>query len=318
MKYTKLIEVFFLLMITLTLLSACQLIPQKQETPEISDKQALKQILQNLSMLSDNTGKLHNSNQALQSTQDNLIETESERDNDANRQISYLRQKKVDAEIALHDAEQALKEAETVRDAQDMQYMAYLAQQLSHAANRIAERKLSRMEQETILDKQVEFLINLRELEDDTLQTEIEVKSEELEEARQQNRQLQDHLVEMQSRHTEKGLVLSFGDIFFNLDKAELSPETLHNLDKVAEFLRYNPERKALVECHTDSSGAESYNLKLSQQRADFVRNALIERAVSPQQIIAKGYGESLPIASNDTPIGRQQNRRVEITISNK
>jgi len=313
----KLIKPLFLLTIMLGLLSACQLIPQ-QETKTMTDRQALKQILQNLSMLPDNVGQLQNSHQTLQSTQDELVVAESDRDNDANRQISYLRQKKVDAEIALHDAEQALKEAETIRDSHDMQYMAYLAQQLAGAANRIAERKLSRMEQEAMLDKQVEFLINLRELEDETLETEIEVKSMELEMARQQNRELQDHLVEMQSRHTEKGLVLSFGDIFFNIDKAELSPDTLHNLDKVAEFLRYNPQRKALVECHTDNSGAESYNLKLSQQRANFVRHALIERGVSPDQIIAEGRGENLPIASNDTPIGRQQNRRVEITISNE
>jgi len=73
-----------------------------------------------------------------------------------------------------------------------------------------------------------------------------------------------------------------------------------------------------LIEGHTDSVGGEDYNLGLSEQRADSVRRALIDDDVSPERITIKGYGERFPVAGNDTPEGRQQNRRVEIVIMNE
>jgi OOP family OmpA-OmpF porin len=75
------------------------------------------------------------------------------------------------------------------------------------------------------------------------------------------------------------------------------------------------PDRKVLIEGHTDSSGSASYNSDLSQRRANAVEALLINQGVDPTRIVARGYGESYPVATNDTAAGRQQNRRVEIVI---
>ncbi|MCG2720752.1 MAG: OmpA family protein [Thermodesulfovibrionales bacterium] len=86
-------------------------------------------------------------------------------------------------------------------------------------------------------------------------------------------------------------------------------------LDKLAEFLEQYPNRKVLIEGFTDSTGSETYNLGLSQNRADSVRDALTMKGVPATRITTKGYGEQYPIASNATSAGKQQNRRVEVVI---
>ncbi len=83
----------------------------------------------------------------------------------------------------------------------------------------------------------------------------------------------------------------------------------------IAAFLNKYPTRKVSVEGHTDSVGSDDYNLALSQRRAESVRSAIMARGISSDRITAKGFGELYPVASNDTPAGRQQNRRVEILI---
>jgi outer membrane protein OmpA-like peptidoglycan-associated protein len=87
------------------------------------------------------------------------------------------------------------------------------------------------------------------------------------------------------------------------------------SLDQIAETLNKYPESRVVVKGYTDSRGTEDYNLQLSQRRADAVKNYLIAKQVNPARITAVGFGESLPVASNDTEEGRQKNRRVEIEI---
>jgi outer membrane protein OmpA-like peptidoglycan-associated protein len=85
--------------------------------------------------------------------------------------------------------------------------------------------------------------------------------------------------------------------------------------DKLAEFLKTYPKRNVLIEGHSDSFGNEDFNLKLSQQRADAVRDLLVAGGIALQRIRTKGYGAKFPIVDNDTPVGRQQNRRVEVLV---
>jgi outer membrane protein OmpA-like peptidoglycan-associated protein len=87
-------------------------------------------------------------------------------------------------------------------------------------------------------------------------------------------------------------------------------------MDRLATFLRENPERMVAIEGHTDSVGGDAYNLALSDKRAEAVRNALLSRGIAGMRVTAKGMGESAPVASNDTAAGRQRNRRVEIIIA--
>lgn len=133
-----------------------------------------------------------------------------------------------------------------------------------------------------------------------------------------QNQALMQQLKELQGRQTERGLVLTLGDVLFETAKADLLPSAADNLSKIAAFLRENPKRNVLVEGHTDDRGGDSYNMQLSESRANSVRSALLMQGIDANRILARGYGESRPIESNATETGRQKNRRVEITILNE
>ena len=128
---------------------------------------------------------------------------------------------------------------------------------------------------------------------------------------------LRRQLENLQARETNRGLVFTLGDVLFEYGQAALRIEALANLDQLVSFIEDYPQRTVSIEGHTDSRGSESFNLKLSQARADSVRGALIERGVTAGRIQAVGLGEEFPLASNETDFGRQQNRRVEIVILN-
>ncbi|KFE44961.1 OmpA family protein [Pseudomonas syringae] len=121
----------------------------------------------------------------------------------------------------------------------------------------------------------------------------------------------------LNAKQTERGTLVTFGDVLFDLNKAELKSSGLTNVSQLAKFLQDNPDRKVIVEGYTDSSGSASYNQSLSERRAGSVRNALVQMGVDPARIVAQGYGKEYPVADNTSASGRAQNRRVEVTISN-
>jgi outer membrane protein OmpA-like peptidoglycan-associated protein len=104
--------------------------------------------------------------------------------------------------------------------------------------------------------------------------------------------------------------------VFFDFNKATIKPVSFPLLDDVAQAMKDNPKIKVEVQGHTDSVGNDNYNLKLSQSRAESVRNYLIKKGISSDRMVAKGYGENVPIADNRTKEGRDQNRRVEFVIT--
>lgn len=106
-------------------------------------------------------------------------------------------------------------------------------------------------------------------------------------------------------------------DVFFDFDSSQLRSTAHPKLKAVAEFMQQNPDATVLLESHTDSKGAASYNLKLSEKRGNSVKNALTNKyAIDSHRIATKAYGESQPIDANDTAQGRQNNRRVVATIT--
>lgn len=112
------------------------------------------------------------------------------------------------------------------------------------------------------------------------------------------------------------------GDVLFDFDKAVVRPDAEKLLDKVATVLSEFPDGKVTVGGYTDSKGSEKVNLDMSQRRAEAVKNWLVKKKSVPEQmIITKGFGEASPVAPNtnpdgsDNPEGRQQNRRVQITV---
>lgn len=104
--------------------------------------------------------------------------------------------------------------------------------------------------------------------------------------------------------------------INFKFDSAVIKEGSLERVDKFSDFLKCTPDYKAQIIGHTDSKGSEAYNIKLSQRRADAVRNRIIENGVSPEKVTTSARGESEPIATNKTREGRAQNRRIEAQLT--
>jgi outer membrane protein OmpA-like peptidoglycan-associated protein len=130
-------------------------------------------------------------------------------------------------------------------------------------------------------------------------------------------KRLQAEVTDIKWRLTERGWVLTLrNDLLFDSGKATLKTGAQRAIDKLAEFLNRTPDRDIAIEGFTDSTGSDETNRRLSERRADAVRQALIDRSVEAHRIDARGYGPSFPVASNDTPTGRQLNRRVEIVIN--
>lgn len=130
--------------------------------------------------------------------------------------------------------------------------------------------------------------------------------------------QLEALLVELHAVKTERGYVVTIGDVLFATDKSSLNPNGMSTLRKLADVMAQNPNRSVLVEGFTDSVGSESYNQELSQRRANAVASALGQLGVPRDRIGMRAYGEAFPVASNDSASNRQLNRRVEIVLSNE
>jgi len=125
-------------------------------------------------------------------------------------------------------------------------------------------------------------------------------------------------LVELHAQKTDRGMVVTIGDVLFATDRAELTPNGVANVRKLAEVMMQNPDRTVLVEGFTDSTGSAAHNQDLSVRRAQAVAQALTSLGVPRERVAMRGYGEAFPVASNDNAANRQLNRRVEIVLSNE
>jgi outer membrane protein OmpA-like peptidoglycan-associated protein len=125
-------------------------------------------------------------------------------------------------------------------------------------------------------------------------------------------------LVELHAQKTERGMVVTIGDVLFATDRAELNANGVSTVRKLAEVMMQNPDRSVLVEGFTDSTGSAAHNKDLSERRAQSVAQALTGLGVPRQRVDTRGYGEAYPVAGNDSASDRQRNRRVEIVLSNE
>jgi outer membrane protein OmpA-like peptidoglycan-associated protein len=123
-------------------------------------------------------------------------------------------------------------------------------------------------------------------------------------------------LAALKAKQTERGLVLTLGDVLFDTASSQLKPGAQTTIAQLASFMAENPDRRLLIEGHTDARGSEAYNQDLSERRADAVANALYRQGVAANRVTVVGLGEQYPLASNDTASGQQENRRVEVIIS--
>lgn len=133
--------------------------------------------------------------------------------------------------------------------------------------------------------------------------------------AQAQNRELQERLRELNARPSPEGIVLTLGDVLFDTDKTQLKPAGLRLVRQLATALNDYPMHNARIKGFTDSTGTEAHNLTLSGQRAEAVRAGLLGEGIASNRVTTRGYGESNPVAGNDSADGRQLNRRVEIVL---
>lgn len=127
---------------------------------------------------------------------------------------------------------------------------------------------------------------------------------------------LETQLKDLNAKQTDRGLVVTLGDVLFDTGKAQILASGSSNIAKLADFFKRNPERTALIEGFTDDVGVPSANVELSQRRANAVMTALISMGVAADRLTTLAHGEDNPTADNTTAAGRQMNRRVEIVIA--
>ncbi len=135
--------------------------------------------------------------------------------------------------------------------------------------------------------------------------------------ALQQSAELQAQIAALNARPTDRGLVVTLGDVLFSSGRAELNDGATSSLGKLAAFLIQYPERTVAIEGHTDSVGSAEINLGLSQRRADAVKAYLVTRGIAATRLTTSGKGEAVPVAGNGAAADRQRNRRVEVIIAN-
>jgi outer membrane protein OmpA-like peptidoglycan-associated protein len=135
--------------------------------------------------------------------------------------------------------------------------------------------------------------------------------------AQAQAQALQQELSDLQARQTDRGMLVTLGDVLFEFGRAEIKPAAQASIAKLAHYLNQHPDRRILIEGFTDSVGSDSANMVLSQRRSQAVADALRAQGVDPTRIATRGYGEAYPVASNSSTSDRAMNRRVEVYISN-
>jgi outer membrane protein OmpA-like peptidoglycan-associated protein len=231
-----------------------------------------------------------------------------------------------DAKVDLTTAEQALSRGDALlkegKSPQLVDHQAYLAERFALAAQKGADLATSQKAIADAKNRRNEVLLGAREDEAARATRLAQAKTEELAlsaqqtaDAQQHSRDLETALADLQGKQTDRGVVITLGDVLFATGRADLKSGSRHTLDKLVTFLQAYPKRNVQIEGFTDSVGGDDYNQVLSERRADSVRNALTGMGIAGDRIVTKGHGKSSPVADNDTATGRQQNRRVEVLI---
>ena len=186
----------------------------------------------------------------------------------------------------------------------------------AEVANAGKERDQIRLDQRTNEANRANVNAEQSKLAAQIAQGETAEAQRQSQEAQARAAQLESQLSDLSAKKTERGIIITLGDVLFGTDQARLNPEGMRTAQKLADILQQNPQRTVLVEGFTDSTGSAEHNQELSERRAAAVRSALQLQGVNRDRIAVRGYGEAFPVAANDTAQNRQLNRRVEIVLS--
>ena len=204
--------------------------------------------------------------------------------------------------------DQANRLAEKGGKVADIQYEATVAARNAQIAN---EKILSAMARDEIEKGTAERQAVLTEART----READRNAQSARSAEERANALEQELKDLKGKKTDRGVVVTLGDVLFDTGKATLKPGAYTTIDRLATVLKEDTNRKVLIEGHTDNVGTDEYNQGLSERRAASVQAALFERGVEASQISTVGKGETTPVAGNDNAAGRQQNRRVELVF---
>ena len=245
------------------------------------------------------------------------------------RDAARLRARTQEADRARDDADYARADANRARDdAKEARYDAnrssYDAEQARYDANRSSDdasrarddASLARSDADAARSAEAESAADA-EAARRAASAARSAEAESAADAARQAAELQRQIDVLEAETTDRGLVLTLGDVLFTTGSSSLQNGASNRLNKLVAFLNQYPDRRVLIEGHTDNVGNADYNQGLSQQRAESVESYLMQQGIGSQRLSASGMGLTQPIASNESAAGRQQNRRVEIIIEN-
>lgn len=236
------------------------------------------------------------------------------------------------APAAIKQAELAVRAAEEPQpDPEIAKYRVYVADRSVDIATAQAQTSLAEDQRKALMQRGDQARLDARTREADAANSQLvtaraviaeqkgqaDVARTEADAARISAADLQRQLDELHAKPTDRGMVLTLGDTLFTSGKSDLKVGSTVNLDRLVAFLSSYPDRDVLIEGYTDSIGSDEYNVDLSQRRADSVKSYLMHQGINSQRLSATGRGKSDPVADNASADGRQQNRRVNVTIAN-
>lgn len=209
---------------------------------------------------------------------------------------------KTETQIARHEAEVARMMLIAQQEEADR------AKARAQYAEQVAEDRLNQVQLSKKEAESAKRYAKAKEEQAELAKMEAELALEEAESLKKQ-------LDSLESRQTAAGEMMTLGDYVFDSGKATIKQEAIDNFSKVMDFIALHPNKLIKIEGHTDSSGSKSLNIKLSQLRANSVKNLMVKNGIDENRIQALGMGEAHPVASNVTAAGKAKNRRVEIIV---
>jgi outer membrane protein OmpA-like peptidoglycan-associated protein len=237
-----------------------------------------------------------------------------------------------DAQLAaaadLHDARNNLQEANAAFDRHEsperVTYLAYLADREAQTGEERASAYRANQEIAKGNEERNRIVLESRNQEVRQARADAASQAEQAQLARQQAQQAQaelqkerEDLSALKARQTARGLELTFAsDVLFDTASATLKPGADLQLNRLADYMRDSPKTRILIEGYTDNRGSADYNQELSERRAQAVASALTTEGIDADRVRTIGRGKDFPVATNATPEGRQQNRRVDIVLS--
>jgi outer membrane protein OmpA-like peptidoglycan-associated protein len=241
----------------------------------------------------------------------------------AKQQTAEAEKAKLEAQLAVEKAAREKAEAEAARakalaQQQEAEKAARLAaQQKAQAEADAAAAQAKALAQQQQAEQAAQLAAQQKaEAEAEAAKAKQAASQAEAEKAQLRKQLLKQLSMVLQTNDTVRGLIVNMSDLLFDTGSYTLRPAAREKLAKISGILLAYPGLKIQVEGYTDSVGTEEFNQQLSEQRAGMVRDYLVDQMVPAGSVTARGFGETKPIASNDTAAGRQKNRRVELVVT--